>query len=119
MPYGDRTGPDGYGPRSGRGRGYCNGYDHPGYMDTYPGMGYGRGYGRGRGGGRGYGRGFGRGYGRGYFRRPLDREPVYVETYPEPTPDQEKTYLQQTLDYLEQEIKTVKDRIKELSKKKD
>ena len=44
MPRGDRSGPDGYGPRTGRGLGYCNGYDTPGFA---------------RGSGRGFGRGFG------------------------------------------------------------
>ncbi|MCF7946089.1 MAG: DUF5320 domain-containing protein, partial [Spirochaetia bacterium] len=27
MPRGDRTGPDGMGPRTGRALGYCSGYD--------------------------------------------------------------------------------------------
>jgi len=31
MPRGDRTGPVGAGPRSGRGLGYCGGADGPGY----------------------------------------------------------------------------------------
>ena len=30
MPRGDRTGPRGQGPRTGRGLGYCAGYDGPG-----------------------------------------------------------------------------------------
>ncbi len=30
MPRGDRTGPRGQGPRTGRGLGYCEGYDGPG-----------------------------------------------------------------------------------------
>jgi len=30
MPWGDRTGPDGEGPRTGRGAGDCNGNDEPG-----------------------------------------------------------------------------------------
>lgn len=62
MPRGDRTGPMGYGPRTGRGMGYCSGYDAPGYMHPGPGMGWGRG---GFYGGR-WGRGFGPGWGRGY-----------------------------------------------------
>ncbi len=51
MPRGDRTGPNGFGPRTGRGLGYCNGYSTPGYI-TDGGIGLGRGYGGGRGGGR-------------------------------------------------------------------
>ena len=31
MPAGDGTGPDGKGSRTGRGLGYCAGYDTPGY----------------------------------------------------------------------------------------
>lgn len=34
MPRGDRTGPFGMGPRTGRGMGYCTGHPYPGYM--YP-----------------------------------------------------------------------------------
>jgi len=90
MPGGDRTGPMGMGPMTGRAAGYCAGYPLPGFMN-YPagpvlgaGVGYGAfpaaygpapygaasmpfGY---RAGylpayGRGFGRGFGRGRGRG------------------------------------------------------
>ena len=70
MPRGDRTGPDGRGPMTGRRAGYCAGSDVPGYAnDTTPrmGMGWRRGGGGGRGrGGGGWGRGGGRGYGRGF-----------------------------------------------------
>jgi len=54
MPYGNRTGPEGKGPKTGRGLGYCGGYDSPGYTRGTP-----RGMGYGRGAGRGFGRGFG------------------------------------------------------------
>jgi len=62
MPGGDRTGPSGLGPGTGRAFGYCYGFDSPGYM-IGPGRGMGRGFGFGRGMGRG--RGFGRGWGFG------------------------------------------------------
>lgn len=55
MPGGDRTGPAGMGPMTGRTAGYCAGYSVPGYMNPIGGRGYG-GRGRvfwGRGGGRG------------------------------------------------------------------
>ena len=55
MPAGDRTGPQGMGPRTGRGAGYCAGNDSPGYAN--------------QGFGSGYGSGFGRGFGRGTFGR--------------------------------------------------
>lgn len=57
MPRGDRNGPRGNGPMTGRHLGYCAGNDQPGYrVDEAP---------AGRGFGRGPGRGFGRGAGRG------------------------------------------------------
>ncbi|MFI5337927.1 MAG: DUF5320 domain-containing protein [Opitutales bacterium] len=49
MPRGDRTGPMGLGPMTGRGAGYCAGSGVPGFMNPA-----GRGGFRGRGGGRGW-----------------------------------------------------------------
>ncbi|NLA86193.1 MAG: DUF5320 domain-containing protein [Clostridiales bacterium] len=50
MPRGDGTGPDGYGPKTGRGAGYCAGFSKPdcrpkprGGCCRYHGRGYGRG----------------------------------------------------------------------------
>lgn len=64
MPGGDRTGPFGQGPRTGRIAGFCGGYDAPGYAN--PGYGFGAhgGYGRGTGFGRGGG---GRGWRNRFF----------------------------------------------------
>ena len=54
MPGGDRTGPAGMGPMTGRAAGFCAGYPMPGYVNPVGGLGYG-GWGRGfRGGGRGH-----------------------------------------------------------------
>jgi len=39
MPRGDRTGPLGAGPMTGRGAGYCAGYGVPGYANPVPGLG--------------------------------------------------------------------------------
>jgi hypothetical protein len=82
MPRGDRTGPLGLGPRTGRGAGYCGGSGMPGFMNPYGGRGFGGGprFGLGWGppaptyayGGAPYpaygppGRGFGRGFGFGW-----------------------------------------------------
>lgn len=55
MPGGDRTGPVGMGPMTGRGVGYCAGYRVPGYANPMPGRGWGRGAGFGCGWGRGAG----------------------------------------------------------------
>jgi hypothetical protein len=52
MPAGDRTGPYGMGPMTGRAMGYCAGFPVPGYAN----FGWGRGFGRGLGLGRGFGR---------------------------------------------------------------
>jgi len=63
MPGGDRTGPLGQGPGTGRASGYCYGFDTPGYTKG-PGRRMGRGF--------GFGRGFGRRRG---FRGGWDYEP--------------------------------------------
>jgi len=47
MPGGDGTGPLGRGPRTGRGLGFCAGFDKPGYANSE--SDYGRGWGHGRG----------------------------------------------------------------------
>ncbi|RKZ19958.1 hypothetical protein DRQ50_00980 [bacterium] len=69
MAGGDRRGPQGMGPMTGRGLGYCAGNDGPGYEADLPaagGRGFGGGRGRGLGPRMGLGRGFGRGFGRGH-----------------------------------------------------
>lgn len=54
MPGGDRTGPTGMGPMTGRGAGYCAGTGAPGFINrTFGGF-----FGRGRGGGGRGGRGW-------------------------------------------------------------
>jgi len=44
MPGGDRTGPLGQGPRTGRGLGYCTGNEQPGYTSSPPYGWWGRGF---------------------------------------------------------------------------
>jgi len=108
MPGGDRTGPLGRGPMTGRSAGFCAGYQNPGYAN--PGFG--------RGLGRGWGRGFGRGYwgrGRGFWSREYQPDPYYQ---PSLNKDEEKTYLESMLKSLEEEIKAIRERIQELSKEK-
>ena len=60
MPRGDRTGPSGMGPMTGRGMGCCNSLNVPGSIDPPPGRGSGRGRRLSVIGGRGSGRGAGR-----------------------------------------------------------
>jgi len=74
MPRGDGTGPMGQGPMTGRGAGYCAGFDRPGYASQAPGRGFGMGWSGGRG--RGWGGGWRRG---GRFYAPnLPRTFSYV-----------------------------------------
>ena len=118
MPGGDRTGPTGLGPRTGRAAGYCAGYPTPGYMN--PGPGLGRGFGR--GGGRGVGRGFWR-RGRGFWGRGYDDPYYWPQPYarglpPQPSQNEEKAYLEDLVKGLEEELKAVRERIQELSKER-
>ena len=115
MPRGDRRGPDGRGPMTGRRAGYCAGYDVPGYAnDRVPPMGMGRGLGR--GGGLGRGRGGGRGRGRGRPHPYPDYEPAPVQA--PLSPQDETSYLEDAAKRLEADLTAVKDRIKELRKPK-
>ncbi|MBN2076411.1 MAG: DUF5320 domain-containing protein [Dehalococcoidales bacterium] len=67
MPSGDRTGPAGMGPMTGRGAGYCTGYTWPGFLSRIPGR---RWFGIGRRN-RGNGRGFRNNWYRHSFRSPV------------------------------------------------
>jgi hypothetical protein len=84
MPQGDRTGPLGQGPMTGRGLGYC-----------------GRGFGFRNGFGRGFRNGFGRGFGNGF-------QPIQL------TESEEKKVLQEELEELENERQEIQKRLKEI-----
>jgi hypothetical protein len=107
MPQGNKRGPLGLGPMTGRGLGYCAGYPHPGYLNP-GGRGMGRGFGRGMG--RGFGRGMGRGFGRGMEYYP----PAWNYPYPvePPTPKEEKEILRQEKGLVEEELKILKEEMK-------
>lgn len=129
MPGGDRTGPLGYGPMTGRGAGYCAGYSVPGYMNPIPGRGwygFGRGYGRGRGW---FGRGGGRGWRHGYYatgmpgwaRAGYGTVPYGPAPYPYPdmaelTPKQEMSMLKEQAEALKGELKEIQNRMGTLEK---
>ena len=117
MPGGDRTGPVGLGPQTGRGAGYCTGNPVPGYAN--PGWG-------------GFGGGFGRGGGRGHRHRNwyyatglpgwargrwgvLTERPRILNQMPPPNID-ELTMLKQQAGYYEDALKDIKDRISEIEK---
>ena len=107
MPGGDRTGPFGAGPKTGRGLGYCSGNNAPGWT-------YGRGMGLGRGLGRGWGRGFGRGFwGRGRcwwypYPYPYGGAPVQVDE------QTEKNTLQSEAEFLKSRLQEIEKRLSEL-----
>lgn len=112
MPRGDRTGPLGLGPGTGRTFGYCYGYDSPGYMKG-AGGGMGRGFAYGRGMGRG--RGFGHGIGFGAFN------PGFMPGYPwmqSMSKEDEIKLLKSQADALSRSQKDIEKRLGELEKEK-
>ena len=120
MPYGDRTGPRGLGPRTGRALGYCAGYDTPGYTKG-PGMGLGRGWGRGFGRGRGIGWGRGMGWGRGFGWGtpiyPFYGTPINVNVPVAPLSKEDRlSMLTQEKEYLESEMTQIKNAIEDIGK---
>jgi len=104
MPRGDGTGPMGMGPMTGRGVGFCAGVATPGYMNPTP----------------GYGFGFGRG--RGYRRmRYLTGMPGWAR-YDYPVfsegiaPEvEEKEFLNDQAEFLENQLLQVKQRLKKFN----
>lgn len=102
MPRGDRTGPNSAGPMTGRGMGYCAGFDAPGMGRMA----------RGRGGGYMI---RGRARRRNYTWYPGYRS--YPNPYPAPpTRDEEMEYLQGDVEYLKRELEAAEARISELQK---
>lgn len=125
MPWGDRTGPAGLGPRTGRGLGYCNGYNQPGYV-TSPG--FGRGYGRGFGFGRGawgWGRGgYGYGWGHGWAAYNWPAPPVQTNTTQNQTTapqvnDRELTDMRNELHSLRSAVDGLLNRLSSLTGRKE
>jgi hypothetical protein len=114
MPRGDRTGPAGMGPMTGRAAGYCAGYSVPGYMNPV-------GAGRGRGGGRGRRNGF---YATGLpgWARTGYGWPAwggYVPPYPGPVAptmaaEQEVSGLKQQAEYFQDALGQINKRIEQL-----
>lgn len=110
MPRGDGSGPEGMGSMTGRGAGFCAGFNVPGFANRGPGArGFGSGFGRGAGFGRGmgYGLGFGRGMGMGR------RFAGYYGDYPE-TAQNYSEALKSRAEFLEEELKAVKSRLSDL-----
>lgn len=110
MPRGDRTGPSGQGPGSGRAFGYCYGFDSPGYTKG-PGRGMGMGYGFGRGMGRG--RGFGRGWG---YSAPYQGYTPGSPAVSQMSKEDEIRFLKSDADALKRSQKDIEKRLGELEK---
>lgn len=118
MPGGDRTGPMGLGPMTGRGAGLCAGYAAPGFANFTPGRGFG---GRGRGGG-------GRGWRHRFYATGLTGwqragwgwpgfgwgSPA-VDAPQATSRDQELNLLKQQAEGLAQTLEQIKERIAELA----
>lgn len=119
MPGGDRTGPAGMGPMTGRGAGYCAGYPAPGFMNPVPGRGV---WGWGRGGGRGHRHWF---YATGLtgWQRAAWGYPAFGAPYgvpyaaphaPSMTSEQEVEVLKGQAEYLEDTLDGIRKRLDEL-----
>jgi hypothetical protein len=125
MPAGDGTGPGGMGPRTGRGMGYCSGYDAPGWANPGPGRGF---YGRGGRGIRGgywgsSGRGGGWGWRHQYYASGLPRwarwgPPPAAFTGPiaSPSPEQEIAMLKDEAEWLRQQLDAINQRMGDLDR---
>ena len=112
MPGGDRTGPFGEGPQTGRRMGYCVGNEHPGfyYQRPYWGTGPGRGF----RGGRGFGRGFRGGYGWGLgpeFRY------GYGDYYGKPPDVSDKTMIENEIRILKDQLSALEDQLSKIEEK--
>lgn len=108
MPYGDRTGPDGMGPMTGRGLGFCAGYAAPGALTG----------GRGRGGFGRYGSG-GRGVRNRFWQSGGGRFSAQLYNYgpyegPGMTPADEKESLRNEARFMQQSLDEINRRLSEL-----
>ena len=95
MPFGNRLGPRGLGPMTGRAAGYCTGYDAPGYMN--PGFGFCTG-------------GFGRGYRHWYWETGL---PGWAR-FGAPAPlnrEQEVSALEAQAEWLKERLEAIEGRL--------
>ena len=119
MPGGDRTGPQGLGPQTGRAFGLCSGYENPGYANIdeqnfiLKNSKY-KSFCRNRG--NGFGRAFGRCFGRRFDYR---YHQLYVKNKNlEKDVKNEKKFLENKIKQLEEQIKLTKERIQKISAEK-
>ncbi len=98
MSRGDRTGPLGQGPRTGRAAGYCTGRDMTGYMNPTPTACF----------GRGLVRGFGRGRRGGFYTAPPSVESQQPDIA---APGSTRTALKTRLGELEAQLAALREQI--------
>jgi len=113
MPGGDRTGPMGFGPMTGRAVGFCAGYSAPGYMNPVAGRGYrsrSRGF-RGRDGGRGWRNWYSTTGLPGWARAGLGFLGPAAQI---PSAEQELTGLKQQADFMQDSLSRINKRIEHL-----
>ena len=109
MPRGDRTGPGGMGPMTGRAAGLCAGYSMPGHANPGPRAGFGS--------AGGFGRGAGRGWRHMYYATGQPgwmRFGGYAAPYQTPDPEQEKQALKNQAEALQSELDFIKKRLGEI-----
>jgi len=116
MPGGDRTGPAGMGPMTGRGAGFCAGYPAPGFVNPMWGRGGGRGFGRGGGGGWRH-RHWYHATGMPGWQRAWMAGPAYAPPYAAPftpmmTKEQELEALKNQAKYFEQALENLRGQIR-------
>lgn len=104
MPRGDRTGPAGAGPMTGRAMGYCTGNAGPGFANMAPGM------------GRGMALRYGWGHGGGFRRRSYYPDDFMGDLAP--TRGEELQGLKSQAERLKRTLDEVQKRIDELEEEK-
>ncbi|SDM29621.1 DUF5320 domain-containing protein [Halarsenatibacter silvermanii] len=122
MPRGDGTGPDGLGEMTGRGAGYCAGFNVPGYVNSGAGQGLGlaRGFRGGRGGRRRGTAGRGTAGPAGPPAGRVRKSPfVSTQLTEEEAKKTELKNLKRTAEDLEDQLDAVRDRIEQLREETD
>ena len=124
MPFGDKKGPDGRGPKTGRGLGDCGGYETPGSTKDFNRQFAGRGFGGGGrggfgGGGRGSGGrgrggpGFGGHRGRGGFGGRGRFGPFGARVI---TDEEHKAIIEDEIKFREDELKAMQEHLEKINK---
>ncbi len=100
MPQGNGTGPAGQGSMTGRGMGFCAGFNSPGFANA------------------GFGRGLGQGFGRGrrFVWRARTTQTIPIQQPTVITKEQEEQFLKQELSVLKEEIKEIEEKLKDTKK---